>query len=317
MLNIGIIGLGSHMVIAHVKHLLRDKRVTITHFYDPKPPKDLKKVFGKKIPKKVELVSEIYLNPDIHAVFIGSPDKFHIEQLKYSLKNSKHVFCEKPVGITQNDIRKLKSLLTKYDNSLCIASCHPRRFDPPITWLKKKLENKEWVEKYLGDIKHFSFDFWYHEVLEGWKKKRSLLLDHFGHEIDLMRFLFNSNKKKEVSAKRITDSYDTYQVTGSVRDITFAFTGNRKDEKYVYHEAIRIDGTKGSIVINLNTGKTFFPNTGKTITIPKIDYDYRFKMVTDNFIDAIIDKKPVYLSHKDILINNLVGVAVKKYGSYN
>ena len=321
VLRIAIIGLGTHMVRAHVKYLLRDKRVKITHYFDPKPQEDLKKIFGKYLPEKVELVSEIYLNPNIDAVFIGSPDEFHIDQLANCLKNGKHVFCEKPVGLNPIEIKELKFLIKEFGNSLIISSCHPRRFDPPITWLKQKLGNKKWVEKHLGDIKHFSFDFWYHEVGDHpesqWKKKRSLLLDHFGHEIDLMRFLFNSSKKKEISAKRIADSYDEYQVTGRLCNISFAFTGYRRDKKEVYNESIRIDGTKGSLVINLNKGIAFFIGTAKIITIPKIDYVYRFKQVTSNFIDAITKKTPVYLTHKDIIINNLVGVAIKKHGSYN
>lgn len=316
-LNVAIIGLGEHMVRAHVKHLLRDKRVEITHYYDPNPKLNLESIFKNTLPIRIENLEDLYRNTTIDTVFIGSPDEFHIPQLVSCIRNVKNVFCEKPVGITEPEIKTLKKVMNSEVRSLIISSCHPRRFDPPITWLKKKLENSKWVAKHLGDIKHFSFDFWYHEVTEGWKKDRSLLLDHFGHEIDLMRFLFNSNKKKEVSAKCIFDSYDKYKVTGTVRDIEFAFTGYRKDSKFVYNESIRIDGTKGAIAINLNTGKTFFANTGKTITIPKIDYDHRFKMVTNNFIDAIINKTPVYLTHKDILINNLVGVAIKKHGSFN
>lgn len=315
-LRVAIIGLGEHMVRAHVVHLLKDTRLVITHFYDPKP-KDLPAIFGNHpLPQLVDSVDEIYTHPDIDVVFIGSLDEQHIDQLANCLKNGKHVFCEKPVGITQDEIVQLTNLFEQYGNDLVISSCHPRRFDPPIMWLKEQLANTEWVEQHLGTINHFSFDFWYHEVTDGWKKVRSLLLDHFGHEIDLMRFLFNSKSIEEITVKLIHDSYDAYQVTGTVKSINFSFTGNRKDTELVYNEALRIDGTKGSLVINLNTGNSFFINTGVSTTVPKIDYEYRFTEVTNNFITSVLDGKPGYLTQSDILINNSVGVAVAKTGSY-
>lgn len=315
-LRVGIIGLGEHMIRAHVVYLLQDSRVAITHFYDPQP-KDLVTIFGNHHhPQPVADVNDIYVNPEIDAVFIGSLDQQHMEQLLNCLKNGKHVFCEKPVGITPEEISQLTTAFEAYGNDLVISSCHPRRFDPPITWLKKQLDNSTWVEQHLGVINHFSFDFWYHEVTDNWKKDQSLLLDHFGHEIDLMRFLFDSHHIDEVTARLIHDSYDAYQVTGNVRSISFAFTGNRKDTESVYNESLRIDGTKGSLVINLNTGNLFFANTGSSLTVPKIDYEYRFTQVTNDFITAVVDKVPPYLSLKDIFINNAVGVAVAKTGSY-
>lgn len=311
---VAIIGVGEHMIRAHIPYLLENESVRITHYFDTNSSLD-KAAFGTHHPVQVESVQEIYKNPAITAVFIGSPDRFHIEQLKGCLENGKHVFCEKPIGISSNDIEELKMLLVIHGDQLVISTCHPRRFDPPITWLKNKLSEKDWVTKNLGDIIGFSFDFWYHEVVEGWKKDRSLLLDHFGHEIDLMRFLFDSQAVQDVGAQKHHDAYDFYHVTGHVKEIAFSFRGFRKDPKEVYHEAIRLDGTRGSITINLNKGIVFYTTTTNIEAIPGIDYEYRFKRVTDDFIEAVLHGKKPYVTLNDILINNRVGVLVKEKGT--
>ncbi len=45
--------------------------------------------------------------PDVGAVFIATPCDLHVEMAIAALKAGKHVYCEKPVGITPESIREL------------------------------------------------------------------------------------------------------------------------------------------------------------------------------------------------------------------
>ena len=139
------------------------------------------------------------------------------------------------------------------------------------------------MKRDLGKITDFDFDFWYHEVTVEWKKDRSLLKDHFGHEIDLYRFLFGSEHYWDAVME--FDGYDAYKVSGHSVDKqfpNFTFTGYRSLVDNVYQETITIKGTKDALVMQLNAGIGMQLKSGETFRFPKIDYDHGFKMVNDS-----------------------------------
>lgn len=49
-------------------------------------------------------------DPDIDAVYIASPNRFHVEQSRLMLKAGKHVICEKPAAIWSKDLTELTQL---------------------------------------------------------------------------------------------------------------------------------------------------------------------------------------------------------------
>ncbi|NMD38883.1 MAG: Gfo/Idh/MocA family oxidoreductase [Christensenellaceae bacterium] len=55
-------------------------------------------------------LSALAQNPDIDAVYIASPNKFHARQIELMLNNGKHVLCEKPITSNAKDFSYLISL---------------------------------------------------------------------------------------------------------------------------------------------------------------------------------------------------------------
>lgn len=53
---------------------------------------------------------EIFAKSDIDAVYIASPNSLHYSQSKLMLENGKHVLCEKPITVTPEEFRELRSL---------------------------------------------------------------------------------------------------------------------------------------------------------------------------------------------------------------
>ncbi len=49
-------------------------------------------------------------NPEIDAVAIVSPSAFHAEQIKAALKAGKHIFCEKPLAVSEEECIAIVSL---------------------------------------------------------------------------------------------------------------------------------------------------------------------------------------------------------------
>lgn len=314
-IKIAFIGLGEHQSRAHLKHLLALEQggedILFVGAYDPSSQAfdDVTRDYGISL-RQFSSPEELLDCPGLNAVFISSPDEYHTEQMQMALTKGLHVFCEKPISVTVADAEILAaSLNVAHRKGLVISSCHPRRFDPPFMDLKAKLP--ELVEQW-GPLKHFDFSFWYHEVTDEWKKKRSLLSDHFGHEIDLVRFLFGAGS---FTATKLADGYDFYEVTGTTdRNLTFRFMGSRALEASVYNESVRLDFAKGALFYNLNTGVGIELPSGDKFRFPPIDYDARFLSVNKNFLDSIRGIAPNYLSHRDILCNNLSSVELTEKG---
>ncbi len=244
---------------------------------------------------------------------IGSPDEFHVDQLCAAIVAGKHAFCEKPMWLDRGEMAKAARVFNEAnEKKLIISSCHPRRFDPPILKIKGFLSSEEWVDRYLGKIEHFEFNFWYHKVTDQWKVNRSLLLDHFGHELDTFRFLFPQfdSPAQLWDAEMISDAYDHYHATlrttsKNESNMTASFRGYRSLDEKEYIETVRIMGTKGSMSFHLNEGLVVSERHGYSLhPIPTIDYDKRHSAVTDDFIRAVKTGSDPYLSHVDMFRNN-------------
>jgi predicted dehydrogenase len=319
-INIGIVGLGEHMIRAHIQHLLPMSDVEILRWFDPNDKPSLSCFASLEKQPIRSSFEEILKDKQINVVFIGSPDQYHAEQLLACVQAGKSVFCEKPMAIVMDEREMLKeALFIASQNNLVISSCHPRRFDPPFVWLKERLvEDKDWVENNLGKITDFNFDFWYHEVTDEWKKDRSLLKDHFGHEIDLYRFLFGTSCNWK--AIKESDSHDEYLVSrksGDSMSPNFRFSGYRSLTEKVYQETVTIKGTKDALVMQLNSGKGIWMRDFESITFPCIDYEIRFKQVNENFIKAVQGKTSSYLTNKDMLVNNISSIELCAKGAYS
>lgn len=317
-LHIGFIGLGEHQTRAHLKHLatlaaeLSDSApLVFVGAYDPDTNSfaQAKETCGINL-KRFDSAEALLASKPLDAVFISSPDQFHMEQLRMAVSQGLHVFCEKPIAVRGEHPQQLAQLLkdASKGNQL-VSTCHPRRMDPPFMHMKDMLP--EW-EEHFGPLKSFDFSFFYHEVTDAWKKDRSLLSDHYGHEIDILRFLVG---EKAFEARRIADGYDFYEVQGKMVDgPSFRFFGSRALPKSVYNETVRLDFARGSLFFNLNTGVGIELHTYDWFRFPCINYDRRFYYVNKNFIDAIRGQAACYLSHSDILVNNTSSVGLTESG---
>lgn len=192
--KIGIVGLGEHSLRAHIKHLVKDDRVEIVAAFDPNPLSQEGLASYGVNPDYFSSESDFW-KTSMDAVLIVSPDKFHAVQMNKAIDLGLHIFCEKPMAVSMNDLKILEEVAqTAANNNLVLATCHPRRLDPPFLWIREQIKNGT-IQAELGEILHFDFTFWYKKVEDTpedeWKKDRSLLSDHFGHEIDSLSFFIS------------------------------------------------------------------------------------------------------------------------------
>ncbi|SOH94915.1 Predicted dehydrogenase [Monaibacterium marinum] len=84
---------------------------------------------------------------EVDAVILTTPNTLHEEQIAQVAAAGKHVFCEKPLGLTANSARR--SVQACQDAGVQLGIGHERRFEPAMVALKQALEAGD-----LGTVMH-------------------------------------------------------------------------------------------------------------------------------------------------------------------
>ncbi len=250
---------------------------------------------------------------NVDAVLICSPDDWHLTHIQSALSAGKHVFCEKPLLVPEQNISALVALFAiARECGLVLTTCHPRRNDEPFLWLKDQLLRS--IGEF-GSVLSFSFDFSYHKPSNEWKTARSLLLDHVNHEVDLMNFLFGL---QGFGAMKLHDGFDRYDVVGKRDDgVTFHFQGTRRLDAGIYPEWCRVRFERGEIELDMMRGvaRIIDHEERDVEVVPNlaIDYDGRLCGVMTDFAQEI-DGEPGYLSIPEMLMNTEAGIILQQEG---
>jgi len=292
-MKLGVLGLGEHVKRSHLPFLPRP-----VAYYDPSTGQ-AQHDFPREASEDALLARE-----DIDTILIGSPDRFHAAQLLKAVKAGKHVFVEKPLAVDEVGMGQVRLALSlAEEKKLLVSSCHPRRYDPPVAWLKEHIE--------MSHVTKFVFRFCYHQVTDPWKKNRSLMLDHLGHELDLVCFLFGVDTIEALEA--LEDSHACYRVRGKVGHTEILFEGTRMLEESLYLEFMELWVDDKCTRLNLNNG-LMLDFDGMEHAIPCKNYDTMFECVNHNFLEGYCGAEPLYLTHQELLRNN--GVPVKLWSVF-
>ncbi len=94
-----------------------------------------------------ETLETVLARDDIDAVVLTTPNTLHEEQVVQCAEAGKHVFCEKPLGLTAASARRSVAMCETAGITLGIG--HERRFEPAMLALKRAIDAGE-----LGTIMH-------------------------------------------------------------------------------------------------------------------------------------------------------------------
>src|SRR5947208_13936242 len=83
-------------------------------------------------------LDEALPDPEVHAVYVGTPVFLHAPQTIQSLTAGKHVLCEKPMAMNE---AKARTMVTAAENSSKLFGvAYYRRFYPKVRRAKQQLE---------------------------------------------------------------------------------------------------------------------------------------------------------------------------------
>lgn len=252
-LGVAICGLGVGEQHARAFHSISDCRVRWLYDLDPRRSRDVAERLGAgEVAADFESVLS---DAQVQIVSIATFDDAHSDQIIKSFQAGKHVFVEKPLCRTVDELRSIKQTWANV-GCLQLASNLVLRTAPLYQWLRKAVQEGE-----FGEIYAFDGDYLYgriEKITQGWRRNvgnYSVMLGGGVHLVDLMLWI-TGQKPDSVTAigNRIcTEGTDfryhdfiaaTYRFSsGLVGRITANFGCVHR-----HHQIVRIFGTEKTFV---------------------------------------------------------------------
>lgn len=153
---------------------------------DPKKNEETAKQFGAQ---PARTAGEL-LKSNIDAVYIATPVHQHLEQTRLAAAAGKHVFCEKPLGLTVPEAEAM------------LAACRQAKVNLGTAFMMRYHSQHQAAKKIVADGKigkpvfgRAQISFWYPPIPGAWRQVPAeggggALIDLAGHCLDLLEMYF-------------------------------------------------------------------------------------------------------------------------------
>lgn len=187
-LRVGIIGAGSFATNFMIPLLAKRKDIILQSIASSTGIRAaaLAKKYG--IIHAVSEPEEIFEAQDIDCVFIFTRHGTHATFSEKALLAGKHVFVEKPLALTEEELERVVFAQKKSGNTLMIG--FNRRFSPLAGIMKNFFSDRcqPMLIRYRGNVGYRPPDHWLHDPIDG----GGVILGEACHYIDFCRWMINS-----------------------------------------------------------------------------------------------------------------------------
>lgn len=241
-------------------------------------------------------LDEALKDPEINAVYVGTPVFLHAPQAIQSLQTGKHVLCEKPMAMNETEARRMVGAAEDAGKTFGVA--YYRRCYPKVRRARQLFEAGAIGKPVLAELtSHMWFDgtgsrSW---LVDPAKAGGGPLFDIASHRIDVLNYLFGQPVRVTGQLSNVVHNYAVednatvlIEYAGGVRGIVDVRWHSKigKDE-------CRIRGTDGEIELSpLNGPEIVYPGGRETLP-PHANLHY--PMIA-NFVDAVEDGAPLLSS---------------------
>lgn len=268
------------------------------------------------IPKAYGSYEKLLSDPDIDAVYIPLPNHLHVEWSIKCLQAGKHVLCEKPIGMDEQDAKRLLAVSKKYPH-LKVMEAFMYRHHP--RW--KRVVELVRAGK-LGEIKavHSLFTY-YNDEADNYRNSVEMggggLMDVGCYSISIARMIYGREPKSASGLSEYDPDFNVDRLTSGMLDFetgTSVFTCSTQCYKDQY---VKIYGTRGKIELDWPFNPDFSKPTVLKATIDDIDIIEEFEpcnhftLQADAFAEAILENRPVPITLADSIGNMKVIDAVR------
>lgn len=208
------------------------------------------------VPKTYTRAEELCADPDLDAICIVSPSAFHVEQIELALRNGKHVFCEKPLGVDVQQCKRAEQLTQQYPNQKFTVG-FMRRYDPSYLDVKARIDRGEigkvvlvrsYTQDPISDIE---------ETLEFAPRSGGQFLDMCVHDIDIVRW-FTESEVRRLWAIGSVFEYERYRELGDGDNVCVTLQCENEAMGFLFagraaahgcHVETEVIGTRGTLRI--------------------------------------------------------------------
>ena len=140
-----------------------------------------------------ESIDELLKDDSIDVVDICLPPSMHAEATLKALKAGRHVFCEKPLALTENDCRKMVQTADRQQRLLMVGHVLP--LFPEYNYIRELVESQKFGKPLGGHFKRVISDPTWLKGFYDPEKIGGPLLDLHVHDAHLIRLLFGMPKE--------------------------------------------------------------------------------------------------------------------------
>lgn len=322
MLRLGIIGAGriGKVHCESIGRYVKDAVVACVAdpFMNAETEKTVKALGAENVTKDYK---EILADKSIDAVLICSSTDTHAKISIEAIEAGKHVFCEKPVDHDVDKILEVKAALAKSNVKYQVG--FNRRFDHNFEAVRDAIASGK--IGHLDVLKICSRDPGAPPV-EYIKVSGGIFLDMTIHDFDMVRFLSGDEVESVYAVGGVTvdkaigeaGDIDTAIITMTLKGGTLAVIDNCRRATYGYDQRAEAFGALGQVAIANDCKSSAVISDANGVTAEKPLYFFleRYmqayvKEITE-FVDCIVNDKPVSVGIEDGLQAVAIGIAAKK-----
>lgn len=282
------------------------------------------------IKRSYTTVEDLLEDNEVDVVYIATPVFRHKEDVIASAKAKKHIFLEKPMGMTIEECEEMIEAAKK--NGVKLGIAFMMRYGAYHQEVKRLL-----AEGIIGDIVNIRMQYsWWYPDANVWRLDPKLsgggsTVDLGAHCIDLIRYL-TGDKIKTIAAMTATKAFH-YEVEDSCQAIFLMENGTWGSFNFYFNipnsianNTLEIYGTKGSIICydtigREDTGKVVVKLAGEngntgfndyTLSELSIEPVNRYIGETQAFAEAVLKNEEVPVPGEDGLYVNRVTSAIYK-----
>ncbi|HFP3803869.1 TPA: D-chiro-inositol-2-dehydrogenase IolG2 [Escherichia coli] len=266
---------------------------------------------------------EMLQRDDIEAVFIFTSTDMHEEIVTAAVQAGKHIFCEKPLSMREDEKASLAVLRAVKEKGVKLQIAFNRRFDPQFREVYELVRRGKIGQPQMIKITSRDPELLPHDLI---KRIGGLIFDFTMHDFDMARFIMQ-DEVSEVYVKGNTlidptlkniDDVDTLVVMLTFRNGGYALIDNSRRAVYGYDQRVEVFGSAGmAYADNVSESAVKVYNSQNCIMknpLPDFTLRYREAYRTEilHFIDSVLNHTPIVCTGEDALLAQRIAIAAKQ-----
>lgn len=254
-IGVCVVGAGRAGMIHAVNYKTKVPHAKLVAIVDPSPASE-KACRELGVDQYYTDYREAFKNDSIDAVVVATPTVYHRDIVVTAAKAGKHIFCEKPMAMNEDECDQMIAAVK--ENKVKLQIGFMRRFDDSFRQAKKVIDNGEIGEPVLvkstnrgpSEPQRWMFNL---------RKSNGCLAEVNSHDIDTLRWFSGSefktvhmiggNFRNQEVKEEFPDYYDTFVLNATFQNGLLGSIDGAAAVKYGYDTRVEILGTEGVVFI--------------------------------------------------------------------